>query len=178
MEFKQLMLTRQSTRAYAADKAVEAEKLQAVLEAGRLAPSASNGQPWHAYVAGGETAKSWLPFMTNDKGANRFLNDVPVLIALTHDCEGKVVDVNGVQCILDYRTFDVGGMCAYMTLRASDLGLGTCIIGYMDAAAFGKHLNLPEGEVVDIVIALGYPAEGDPIRDKKRKEFDEVVKYL
>ncbi len=177
MEFNQLMLTRQSTRVYA-DKAVEAEKLAAVLEAGRLAPSASNGQPWHAYVAQGETAKSWLPFMTNDKGANKFLNDVPVLIALTHDGEGKVVDVNGVACTLDYRAFDVGGMCAYMTLRASDLGLGTCIIGYMDAAAFGKHLNLPEGEVVDIVIALGYPAEGDPIRDKKRKEFDEVVKYL
>ena len=177
MEFKELLYTRQSTRAYD-ERGVEPQKLQQVLEAGRMAPSASNGQPWHIYVAQNGVQKDWLQFMQNDKGANKFLSQAPVLIALTHGGQPKQVDVNGVSCTLDYRTFDVGGMCAYMTLKASELGLGTCIIGYMNAQLFGSHLGLPQGEVVDIVLSLGYPAQGDPIRDKNRKNMEEISTIL
>ena len=84
MSFKELALIRQSTRSYDPEREVEEEKLMSILECGRLAPSACNGQPYHFTVCRGESAKAVAGCVTG-LGMNKFAMDAPVLIVVSEE---------------------------------------------------------------------------------------------
>ena len=172
MNFTEIALTRQSCRSYDEERAVEPEKLEAVLEAVRLAPSACNGQPYHLTVCKGKTAKE-VAKVTMGMGMNKFAVQAPVLIVISEAPYVKTAALGAKLKNNDYRSIDIGIAAAYLTAEATAQGLSTCILGWLDDEKIRKlcDLNAP----VRLVITLGYAKEGDPLRAKKRKELSQLV---
>ena len=175
MNFYEIACNRQSCRNYDASRAVEEEKLNAILEAVRLAPSACNGQPYHLTVCQGETAKE-VAKATMGMGLNKFSIDAPVLIVISEEPYCKTAAFGAKVKGNDYRSIDIGIAAAYLTAEATAQGLGTCILGWLDDAKIREICSL--SHPVRLVITLGYAKEGDKLRAKKRKEIDELVTKL
>ena len=174
MDFLKLAKTRQSCRGYIEDKAVEPEKLEAILEAARLAPSACNGQPYQLTVCTGESAKA-VAAATQGMGMNKFASQAPVLIVVSEKPYVKSAALGAKVKGNDYRSIDIGIAAAYLPAEATAQGLGSCILGWLDDAKICKLCGLDAP--VRLVITLGY-AKNEAIREKKRKPMDELVKRL
>lgn len=172
MNFTEIALERQSCRSYAADRAVEDKKLQAILEAARLAPSACNGQPYHLTVCHGELAQE-VAKATMGMGMNKFASDAPVQIVISEKPYVASAAMGAKVKGNDYRSIDIGIMTAYLTAEATAQGLSTCILGWFDDAKIRKLCEIDGA--VRLVVTLGYAKEGDPLRTKKRKSLDELV---
>ncbi len=172
MNFTEIALNRQSCRSYAADRPVEDEKLRAVLEAARLAPSACNGQPYHFTVCRGELAAE-VAKATMGMGMNKFAADAPIQIVISEKPYVASAAMGAKAKGNDYRSIDIGIAAAYLTAEATAQGLSTCILGWFDDAKLRRLCEI-DG-TVRLVITLGYAREGDPLRAKKRKPFDELV---
>lgn len=175
MNFFEITKHRQSCRSYNPERAVEQDKLMRILSAARLAPSACNGQPYHITVCHGEVAKE-VERATQGMGMNKFATDAPLVIVISEKpyvasaAFGAKVKGN------DYRSIDIGILAAYVTAAATEEGLCTCILGWFDDAKIRKACGL-EG-AVRLVITLGYASDEDKLREKKRKDFDELIKIL
>lgn len=172
MDFMEIAKQRQSCRSYDESKQVEREKLDAILEATRLAPSACNGQPYHITVCTGETAKQ-VAKATQGMGMNKFAVQAPVLLVISEENYVKSAAVGAKIKGNDYRSIDIGIAAAYLTAEAAAQGLGTCILGWFDDDKIRALCDL--SHPVRLVITLGYPA--DTLRTKKRKDMDALVSY-
>lgn len=175
MNFMEIARTRQSCRSYDETKPVEREKLEAVLEAARLAPSACNGQPYHLTVCHGQIAKE-VAAATMGMGMNKFAAQAPVLIVISQAPYVKSAALGSKLKGLDYRSMDIGILAAYLTAEAAVQGLGTCILGWIDDSKIRKICNL--SEPIHLVITLGYAKDDDKLRPKKRKDLSELVTEL
>lgn len=173
MEFSELLKTRQSCRSYS-DKDVSPEDVRACLEAARLAPSACNAQPFHMTVCTGELAKE-VARSTQGMGMNAFATQAPCMIVFSEAAYTLKTRLGSWVKEQDYRSVDIGIAAAQLTLRATDLGLATCILGWFDDKKLRKRLEL-SGQV-RLVIALGYAKEGDPLRVKSRKPLEELADF-
>ena len=174
MNFAELTQTRQSCRSYDPSREVEVEKLTAILEAARLSPSACNGQPYHFTVCRGDAAKE-VAAACGGMGMNKFAVQAPVMIVISEEAYVKSAALGAKVKNNDYRSIDIGIAAAYITGAAADLGLATCILGWLDDAKIRALCGL--SHPVRLVITLGYAAEGDKLRPKKRKALDELVSY-
>ncbi len=174
MNFTEIAETRQSCRRYDAARAVEEEKLQRILESARLAPSACNGQPYHITVCRGETAAK-VAKTTTAMGMNGFAREAPVLLVISEQPYVKTAAFGAKVKGNDYRSMDIGIVTAYLTAEATAQGLSTCILGWFDDTAIREVCGL--SSPVRLVITLGYAAENDTLRTKKRKSLDELVSY-
>ena len=172
MDFLEIANTRQSCRSYDESRPVEQEKLDAVLEAVRLAPSACNGQPYHLTVCRGETAKA-VADATMGMGMNKFAAQAPVLIVISEAPYVKSAALGAKLKGIDYRSIDIGTAAAYLTAEATTQGLGTCILGWLDDKKIREICGLNSS--VQLVITLGYAKADDKLRTKKRKELSELV---
>jgi nitroreductase len=172
MDFLEIANTRQSCRSYDESRPVEQEKLDAVLEAVRLAPSACNGQPYHLTVCRGETAKA-VAEATMGMGMNKFAAQAPVLIVISEAPYVKSAALGAKLKGIDYRSIDIGIAAAYLTAEATTQGLGTCILGWLDDKKIREICGLNSS--VQLVITLGYAKADDKLRTKKRKELSELV---
>ncbi len=174
MDFKDIANIRQSCRSYNPEKAVEQEKIDAILEVARLSPSACNGQPYHFTVCKGEKALA-VAKATTGMGMNKFAlkAPAPVMIVISEEPYVKTAAVGAKVMNNDYRSIDIGIAVAYITAEATELGLSTCILGWFDDAEIRSICSLKGA--VRLVITLGYAAEDDPLRTKKRKSIDELV---
>ena len=172
MDFLKIAKVRQSCRSYDAARPVEEEKLTAILEAARLAPSACNGQPYHITVCRGETAAA-VAKATQGMGMNKFASQAPVLLVFSEEPYVKTAALGAKVKGNDYRSIDIGIACAYLTAEATAQGLDTCILGWLDDPQIRKILNLDQ--TVRLVITLGYG--NDNPRIKKRKKLDELVSW-
>lgn len=166
MDFADLIRKRYSVRAYRPDP-VEEDKLQQVLEAARLAPTAANLQPIQfviVHTAGRENEllriyrREW------------FVTAPLVVCACTMPSAGWS-RVDGKP----YADVDVTIAMDHLILQATDLGLGTCWIAAFDPAAARQVLGLPDGVDPVALTPLGYPA--DHLRPKQRKPLSELVRY-
>ena len=175
MNFREIAEQRQSCRSYDADRAVEKEKIQAILEAGRLAPSACNGQPYHFTVCYGENARK-VAEATAGMGINKFAVQAPVLIVISERPYAKTAAIGAKVKGNDYRSIDIGIAAAYLTAEAAAQGLGTCILGWFDDAKIRKICDIKYP--VRLVITLGYAKESDKLRTKKRKDMSELMKEI
>ena len=174
MNFMEIAKNRQSVRGYDEARIVEREKLDAVLEAARLAPSACNGQPYHFTVCKGDLAKE-VAKATQGLGMNKFAVQAPVLIVVSEMPYVKSAAMGAKVKNNDYRSIDIGITTAYLTAEAAAQGLGTCILGWFDDDKIRKLCGIEYP--VRLVITLGYPAD-DTVRPKKRKDIAELVTEL
>ena len=174
MNFSEIAATRQSCRSYDETRDVETEKISTLLDSARLAPSACNGQPYHFTVCRGETAQA-VAKATMGMGMNKFAVQAPVLIVVSEMPYVKTAALGAKVKGNDYRSIDIGIAAAYLTAEAAAQGLGTCILGWLDDEKIRGICGL--SYPVRLVITVGYPKE-DTIRPKKRKDVDELVKYL
>ena len=174
MNFMEIAQARQSTRAYDEDRPVEEEKLTAILQAAQLAPSACNGQPYHFTVCRGDAAKE-VAMACRGMGLNKFAVQAPVVIVVSEMPYVKSAALGAKLKKNDYRSIDIGIATAYLTAEAAAQGLSTCILGWLDSEKIEKMCNLEYP--ARLVITLGYAAEGEKLREKKRKELAELVTY-
>ena len=172
MNFTEIALNRQSCRSYDEERAVETEKLEAILEAVRLSPSACNGQPYHLTVCKGQTAKE-VAKATMGMGMNKFAAQAPVLIVISEAPYVKSAALGAKLKNNDYRSIDIGIAAAYLTAEATAQGLSTCILGWLDDDKIRKLCDLDAP--VRLVITLGYAKADDKLRAKKRKELSQLV---
>ncbi|MBQ2687342.1 MAG: nitroreductase family protein [Clostridia bacterium] len=175
MNFTEIAKNRQSCRAYNSEREVESEKLQAVLESARLSPSACNGQPYHITVCKGEGAVR-VAKATQGMGMNKFASDAPVMLVISEMPYVKSAALGAKVKHNDYRSIDIGILSAYITAEASAQGLATCILGWFDDGKIREICHLDSQ--VRLVITLGYAKDGDKLRDKKRKDIDELVSFV
>jgi len=175
MNFTEIALQRQSCRAYQPEKEVEKEKLERILEAARLAPSACNGQPYHITVCKGETAQA-VAKAVQGMGMNKFASDAPVMLVISEKPYVKTAAFGARVKGNDYRSIDIGIVSAYITAEAAAQGLGTCILGWFDDKAIREICH--SDDTVRLVITLGYPKDGDKLREKKRKDMNELVSVI
>ena len=175
MEFEGVIKTRESIREYA-DKKVEDEKINFVLECARLAPSWTNKQCWQFIVV---KDKKIIKDLSKTSIINRWLKNVPVIIAACGDPKQS-----GFRNDIDYFIVDVSIALEHLVLAATDKGLGTCWIGGFNEKKVKEILKIPENIRVVALTPLGYPAEKKRfagklakivIQSKKRKSLDKMV---
>lgn len=174
MDFIEIAKKRQSCRAYNEARPVEKEKIEAILKAGQLSPSACNGQPYHLTVCMGDTAKK-VAAETMGMGMNRFASQAPVLIVISEEDYVKTAAFGAKLKNNDYRSIDIGIVSAYLTAEAESQGLSTCILGWFNDKNIREICGLDKP--VRLVITLGYAKDGAPLREKKRKSVNELITY-
>ena len=175
MNFLEIANARQSCRSYDETKAVEQEKLEAILEAARLAPSACNGQPYQLTVCRGQAARE-VALACRGMGMNKFAVQAPVCIVVSEMPYVKSAALGARLKNNDYRSIDIGIAVAYLTAEATAQGLGTCILGWLDDAKIRQLCGLDQP--VRLLVTVGYPKEGDPLRKKVRKDLSELSKEV
>ena len=175
MNFTEIAKARQSCRKYNKSLAVEDEKIEKILKAAQHSPSACNGQPYHFTVCRGNAASKIADHVTG-MGMNRFAKDAPVMIVISAEAYVSTAALGAKVKKNDYRSMDIGIAAAYITAEAACLGLGTCILGWFDDKAIREICGIQN--TVRLVITLGYPADDDKLREKKRKNFDELVTFI
>ncbi len=174
-DFLTIAQARQSCRRYQRDKAVEQEKLDRILEAARLAPSACNGQPYHVTVCHAEKAKA-VAKATMSMGMNRFADEAPIMLVISERPYVTTAALGARVKHNDYRSIDIGIVAAYITAQATSEGLATCILGWFDVKTVTELCAL-DGQP-RLVVTLGYAAEDDKLRDKKRLPLEKLATHL
>jgi nitroreductase len=157
---------RRSIRNYQ-DKPVEREKLERILEAGRLAPSAKNLEPWHFIAVTDPGKRKGLSGGTWAK----FLTQSPLVIVACGDKKASP----------DWYAIDVALAVENMVLVATSLGLGTCCVGSFNEKDVKTALKIPENYEVLVMLAVGYPGNHMDLSSKllnivrKRKSLSDVA---
>lgn len=162
MTVMQAIEARRSIRHYT-EQPVTDEELLAVLEAGRLAPSARNLQGWHFTAVRDASLRGALCTACNGQ---QMVAEAPAALVVWADGERMM------GCGQSAATIDCSIALSFMLLRATELGLGSCWLGAFDQNAVKQLLGLPQEAVVVAVSPLGHPAETPAARP--RKDPDEV----
>jgi len=172
----ELIIARQSDRRYD-DKPVSDEKLNRIIEAGRMAPSACNAQPWKFVVITEKPLISKLAeaAAANVAGINTFVGQVPALIVIVRENRNLSSSIVGAIRKRDYSPIDIGICAENICLQARAEGLGTCMIGWFDELMVRKILGIPRTKHVELIITIGYSLS--EYRQKKRKPKEMVVSY-
>lgn len=175
MDFLQLVQARQSDRAYDKERPVEPEKLERILEAARLAPSACNAQPWKfVVVTNGELSRK-VGKATAGLGMNKFAKDAPVHILIVEESANITSLLGGKVKGKHFPLIDIGIAAAHISLAAEAEGLGSCILGWFDEKELKSLLGIPSGKRLLLDIAIGYPVKEK--RKKMRKPKEKVISY-
>ncbi len=177
MDFLEFVSKRQSVRAFDTNRPVEKEKIERILEAARLSPSACNSQPWHIIVVDEPELKNKVADATSARalGMNHFTKQAPVHLVLVEEKVNLSSGVGGWVKQKDYAQMDLGVIAAHIVLAAHAEGLGSCILGWFNEPAMRELLMIPNSKRVWLDIAIGYSVQ--PLRTKKRKPTEEVISY-
>ena len=172
MDFYELVRGRESIRNYDPGRPVERSTMNRILEAGRLAPSAVNYQPWKFLVI---SSPEMLARVRPCYRRSWFSEAPHILIVVGRREEAWVRDKDGYNSLETDLTIALD----HMILAAEFEGVATCWVGAYDPHMLREALGLGEGEVVYSITPLGYPREGFVKKgDKKRKPLEEIVEYL
>lgn len=174
MTYKELLLKRQSDRKYE-ERAVENDKLEACLEAARLSPSACNSQPWTFVVVNEAEVLQQMRKATADMALNRFIHQVPVIVAVVLEKANFTSSIGSIIKDKEYTLLDLGIAANNFCMQATELGLGTCMIGWFDEKKVKQILNVPTAKRIPLLIAVGYSAA--KTRKKIRKPIDKIRRY-
>lgn len=166
MDFQELIKNRYSVRSYQ-DRPVEDEKLNQVLEAARLAPTAVNKQPFKLIVVNTLGKKEELKRIYHPD----WFSEAPLVICACTIRSESWTRLDG----RNYVDVDTTIAMDHIILAATDLGLGTCWIAAFDSEAAREVLELPDDVEPLLFTPLGYPADEPGIRT--RKELGELVRY-
>lgn len=171
-----LINKRQSDRAYLSNP-IEKEKLNRILEAGRLAPSACNAQPWKFIVVDQQELKNKIADCTSSKilGMNHFTKQAPIHLIIVEEKANFTSNAGSLIKNKQFPLIDIGITAEHICLQATAEGLGTCMLGWFDETKVKKLLNIPKSKRVPLIITLGYPAS--ETREKRRKDLDKLVSF-
>ena len=171
MDFETLARSRFSVRDYRSDP-IEPEKLQKILEAGRIAPTAKNDQPWRVYVLQSPTALEKIRAVT------RCAFNAPVVLLFVYDEDA--VWKSPLEPGFNAGHQDVSIVATHVMLRAWELGIGSCWVNYFPNSQAEAAFGLPENEKCLLLLPLGYPAEGaEPSpRHFEKKPLESLVREL
>ena len=178
MDFSDLIQIRQSVRAYQ-DKPVEQEKLKKLIDAVRIAPSASNSQPWKLIIVDDPDLKDNVARATFSKAIsfNRFTIQAPVIAVLVIEKPNVITQIAAHLKRREFPLIDIGIAAEHFCLQATDLDLGTCILGWFDEGKIKELLHIPPKKRIGLVITLGYEVEGCKIREKARKKQSDMSNF-
>ncbi len=169
---------RRSIRKYT-DKPVEDEKLNVVLESGRLAPSGNNTQPWRYIVVRSEKMRQNVMEASHNQ---KWMLTAPVFIVCVADIRCRIKE--GIDVYLDDNSpedevkriiRDTSISVGYMLLQANNLGLGACWVAEFTQEEIRPVLNIPSDKYVVGVITIGYPDETP--KPRPRKKLEDIVYY-
>ncbi len=173
MNFFELINKRESCRGYEKSP-IDRNDILKILEAGRLAPSACNSQPWKLIAVDDESLVRQIPPLLQGGNFNQFTDDVPAFIVI---CETKAKLSSRIQCDSQfYAQMDIGIAVSHLTLAAQELNIGSCIIGYFDEDSLKKLLNIPEEVKIRLLLTLGL-SKSNVSRTKSRKPMDEITSW-
>lgn len=175
-EILSLITSRQSDRKYS-DRQVEEEKLSRIIEAGRMAPSACNAQPWKFIVVTESELIARVAEAASAKliGMNGFVGQAKAIIVVVREKPNLSSKVGATIKNKDYSLIDLGIATENICIQAKAEGIGSCIIGWFDEGEIRKLLSIPKSKRVELLITLGYSLSEQ--REKRRKPEDEVVSY-
>lgn len=178
MTFQELIKQRQSVRKYK-ENPVEREKIEKIIEAVHLSPSACNSQPWKIIIVDDAKLKNEVARATFGKtiSFNKFAVQAPVLAVLVIEKAKLIAQIGGSIKNMEYPKIDIGIAASHFCLQATELGLGTCMIGWFDEKKIKQLLKIPENRKIGLVITLGYPPEDYKLRQKIRKPVEEICGF-
>ncbi len=178
MKFSELVLHRQSDRRYT-DKMVEKEKLDRILESGRLAPSASNSQPWHIIVVDDPELAKKTGEACHDgfSGINKFAKDAPVILVIVLEKPKLITKIAAMIKRREFPLIDIGIISSQICLQAAEEGIGSCMIGWFKEKRVKELLKIPEKKRIGLIITLGYVPEDYQTRKKIRQKPEEIISY-
>ena len=170
MEFKEVVKARYSCKKFDS-RQVEKEKLDAILEAGRLAPTAKNLQEQHIYIVQSPEVLAKIDSITPCR------YEAPTVLVVAFDKNNVFTYPGGKR---DSGVEDATIVATHLILAAANEGVDSCWINFLDPDKLAEALGLPENEEVLMVMDLGYAAEGaGPLPNHtSRKDLAETVSYL
>lgn len=178
MALLDLIKHRKSVRDFL-DRPVSRDKIMMCLEAARLAPSASNSQPWRFIVVDDRELKDKL--CDAAFGGLYFINSfgktAPVMVVVISEKSKFLARIGGMFRGTKYYLIDIGVACEHLVLEAEDLGLGTCWIGWFNERGVKSVLNIPQGKKIDILIALGYYDREKLGPEHGREPMEEIASF-
>lgn len=175
MTFDRIISARRSTRSFDPDRPVADGDIRAMAEAARMAPSACNSQTWRFIAVRRRqtivriTREAMRPVIPN-----KWLADAPLLVA---GCSRLDLIANRVGAAVtgtEYYQIDLGIAMEHMVLKATELGLGTCWIGWFSEGKVKEILAVPGRVRIPALLAVGYPLEGAGGR-RSRKPLDRIL---
>lgn len=171
MSFLDLAKERYSVRSFRKDM-IEEDQLQAILEAGRVAPTACNKQPQKVFVVKSEEARAKLASVC------RFTFDAPVILVVGYDRERDWK--NRLMPPYTSGETDAAIVCTHMMLAAWDEGIGSCWVGYFNADEVACALGLPEQIRVTAMLPMGYAADDATPMDLHSiyREYEDTIEVI
>lgn len=171
MDFLELAKKRYSVRKFS-NKKIENYKIEKVLEAARLSPTATNAQPQKIYIIndskGMKKLEKVTPYCFNAKAA--------LIVCYDKEKSWKRIKFDGE----DSGDIDSAIVGTHIMLQLADMGLGTTWVGYFDPIKIKEEFNIPNNIVPKAIFPIGYPSEDSLPSDKhfKRKNISEIVEFL
>ncbi len=174
MRFIDLVKSRRSIRKFES-RPIPREFILSCIDAARYAPSASNTQGWKFYIAEGKLKERLTEECLGGVVPNRFAASAPAIVVIamkmslvTHRIGARLRDI-------DYHEIDAGIAGEHFVLQATELGLGTCWIGWFNKARVRRLLGLPRSYDIPALIALGFPDEVPS--PKERKKIEDICEF-
>ncbi len=171
MEFLELAKSRYSVRSFS-NKQIENEKLNKILEAAKISPTAANKQPQKIYVLQSQQALQQINTVC------KCIFGAPTVLLIVAD----EMETWKNPFSTNYNTGDIDCsiVCTHLMLQAWELGIGSCWVGYFDLAQVNKAMKLPDNEKIVAILPIGYPsdkAKPSPLHSA-RKKLEQIIKYL
>ncbi len=171
--FLQLAETRHSCREFTGE-AIEEAEIEKILAAARLTPSACNSQPWRIAVVTEPEKKEKVALALQDDGMNPYVAKAGAFLCLYPNGAAMKKRDNPKHPDDHFVKYDVGELCAYITLAAETLGVASLIVGWVNPQKVNEAVGYEGEYTCDLVIALGKSAEAKLPR-KIRKPMDEIA---
>ena len=170
-----LIESRQSDRQFDTSRSVEADKVEAILRAANLSPSACNAQPWKIIVVDDKSLTEEVGKAAAGLGMNKFAKDAPLHLIIVEESANFSSMIGGKLKGKYFPLIDIGVLASHIILAAESLGLGSCVLGWFDEDKIKELLSIPKRKKVILDIVIGYSEK--PKRSKKRKSLDSIVSY-
>lgn len=172
MDFYQLVEERQSCRSYDSTREIPQEKLNRIIEAARLAPSACNSQPWRFITITNRTNRDKVADALTSMGMNKWASQATAFIVIVQESPNFTARLGGWIKNKHFPLIDCGIAASHITLAATAEGLGSCILGWFDEKQLRNILQIPRSKRILMVISLGYPI--DEHRQHIRKPLSDI----
>ncbi len=186
MNFTEIVFSRYSCRKFLPIP-VEHEKIIKCIESARVAPSACNAQPWKFIVVDDIILKQKVVDAATSGiyKLSKFINSAPVIIVVLANKGSFLSRAGSFVRNTRFYLIDIGIACEHIVLQATELGLGSCYIGWFNEPAVKKVLSIPKEYEIPLLICLGYPQEGQKHKDiisktansSSRKDIKEILSF-